>query len=172
MRQKLALARVLLHRPAVIFLDEPTAGLDPTGRDGMLNLLGILASRPGRSMVLSTHLLGDVERVCDHVLMLNAGRVLASGRLSDLRKNAEGELMVRIKGPSEGFLSALAARGIAARPGRLEIRLDRPDGGAASIFDAAREAGVQIREFGPAVRSVEELFLSLVPGARPAEGPA
>jgi ABC-2 type transport system ATP-binding protein len=170
MRQRVKLAQALVHDPPLIFLDEPTAGLDPSGRDGMLNLLGILASRPGRSMVLSTHLLGDVERVCEQVLMLNAGRVLAAGLLRDLRSNAQGELMVRIKGPAEGFLAALKARGIAARPGRMEIRIDRPEGGSAPVFDAAREAGVQIREFGPAVRSIEELFLSLVPGVAQAGG--
>jgi ABC-2 type transport system ATP-binding protein len=165
MRQRVKLAQALVHDPPLCILDEPTAGLDPTGRDGMLGLLRIVADRPGRSMVLSTHLLGDVERVCDQVLMLNAGEVIANGRLSELRKGSQGELVVRIKGPNDAFVGALARRGVSAAIDRTEIRLASPFGGRRVLFEAARDADVQIRFLGPAVRSVEELFLSLVPSA-------
>jgi ABC-2 type transport system ATP-binding protein len=162
MRQRVKLAQALVHDPPLCILDEPTSGLDPAGRDGMLALLRILAGRSGRSMVLSTHLLGDVEQVCDQVLMLNAGQVLATGRLKELRAGAEGELVVRIKGSVEAFLTALRARGVRGRADRAEIRLPAPPGGERTLFEAARESNVQIRYLGPSVRSVEELFLSLV----------
>jgi ABC-2 type transport system ATP-binding protein len=162
MRQRVKLAQALVHDPPLCFLDEPTAGLDPAGRDGMLQLLKILADRPGRSMVLSTHLLGDVERVCDRLVMMNAGTVLASGRLAELKASAGGELVLRIKGPIDAFLAALKSLGVVARPARGEIRVDPPPGGELALFEAARSTGTQIRYLGPAVRSVEELFLSLV----------
>jgi ABC-2 type transport system ATP-binding protein len=162
MRQRIKLAQALVHDPALCILDEPTAGLDPAGREGMLGLLRILAGRPGRSMVLSTHLLGDVERVCDQVLMLNAGRLLAVGRLEELKRTGLDEIVVRVKGDSGAFVQALQRRGVVTRVGRAEIRLDRPPGGERLVFEAARETTTQIRYLGPGVRTMEELFLRLV----------
>jgi ABC-2 type transport system ATP-binding protein len=113
-------------------------------------------------MVLSTHLLGDVERVCDQVLMLNAGRLLAVGALDDLKNTGRDELVVHLKGDTTAFVEALRRRGVEPRVGRAEIRLDRPIGGERTIFEAAREAGAQIRFLGPGARTMEELFLRLV----------
>jgi ABC-2 type transport system ATP-binding protein len=166
MRQRVKLAQALVHDPRLCILDEPTAGLDPPGREGMLELLRILAGRPGRSMVLSTHLLGDVEQVCDQVLMLNAGRLLAVGPLAQLANTGRDELVVRLKGDPSTFVEALLRRGITPRVGLAEIRMDRPPGGERVVFEAARESGVQIRTLGPGARTMEELFLRLVqPGA-------
>jgi ABC-2 type transport system ATP-binding protein len=170
MRQRVKLAQALVHDPPLCILDEPTAGLDPAGRTGMLKLLGTLAGRPGRSMVLSTHLLGDIEEVCDHVLMLNAGEVIATGTLAELQAKGSGELVVRLKGVAEPFVQALRRRGIVARLGRGELRLDPLPGGARPLFEAAQEAGVQIRYLAPAVLSVEDLFLNRV-SRPPAGGP-
>jgi ABC-2 type transport system ATP-binding protein len=171
MRQRVKLAQALVHDPPLCVLDEPTAGLDPAGRDEMLGLLRILAGRPGRSLLLSTHLLGDIERVCERVVMLNAGTLLAAGKLPELLASAPGEIVVRVKGPPEGFLRALAERGIEARFDRADVRVRPSGGGTRALFEAARDAKVQIRELGPAVRTVEELFLSRVPGPRPGGGP-
>src|SRR5258708_27221447 len=76
MKQRLKLAQALIHDPPVLLLDEPTSGLDPAGRDAMLRLLFRLGRAHGKSVLLSTHLLGDVERVCDDVLILDKGRIL------------------------------------------------------------------------------------------------
>src|SRR5215472_6824478 len=76
MKQRLKLAQALVHDPPVLLLDEPTSGLDPAGRDAMLRLLQALAKEHGKSFLLSTHLLGDVERVCDTVVILHHGHVL------------------------------------------------------------------------------------------------
>jgi ABC-2 type transport system ATP-binding protein len=166
MRQRVKLAQALVHDPRLCILDEPTAGLDPAGREGMLELLRILAGRPGRSLVISTHLLGDVERVCDQVLMLNAGRLLAVGPLAELAHSGRDEIVVRLKGDPTPFVEALRRRGATPRVGLAEIRVDRVEGGERLLFEAARETGVQIRYLGPGARTMEELFLRLVqPGS-------
>src|SRR4029079_13387000 len=79
MKQRLKLAQALVHDPPLLLLDEPTSGLDPAGRDAMLQLLDTLAREHGKSFLLSTHLLGDVERVCRHVVILHQGRILRQG---------------------------------------------------------------------------------------------
>ena len=162
MRQRVKLAQALVHDPKLCILDEPTAGLDPAGRQGMLDLLRILATRSGRSMILSTHLLGDIERVCDQVVMLNLGRLLAAGRLSELTSTGVDELVVRVKGEPVQFLAALARRGLGARSEGAEIHVPGAGAGSAAVFAAAAETGVQVRAVGPSVHSVEELFLRLV----------
>jgi ABC-2 type transport system ATP-binding protein len=131
----------------------------------MITLLRTLADRPGRSLLLSTHLLGDVERVCDQVVMLNSGTLLASGRLADLRSAGSGELLVRVKGDSDRFAGALRERSVAAHREGDEFRFARPPGGEIVVFAAARDAGVQVRYLGPSTRTMEELFLSEVHAA-------
>ena len=85
MKQRLKLAQALVHDPPVLLLDEPTSGLDPSGREAMLRLLLTLGKEQGKSFVLSTHLLGDVERVCETVVILDGGRVLSHGDVDELR---------------------------------------------------------------------------------------
>jgi ABC-2 type transport system ATP-binding protein len=169
MRQRVKLAQALVHDPPLLLLDEPTAGLDAGGRAAMLSLLRLLAERPGRSLVLSTHLLGDIERVCDQVVMLNNGSLLTVGRLTTLLGGADQELTVRVRGDLDAFIRAASAAGIDARPVGTagEFRFHRPSQGEQPIFAVAKAAGVQIRYLGPSVRSMEDLFLSLVHVARP-----
>ncbi|HEV2317567.1 MAG TPA: ABC transporter ATP-binding protein [Thermoplasmata archaeon] len=172
MRQRVKLAQALVHDPPLLFLDEPTSGLDPGGRAGMLALLRTLADRPGRSLVLSTHLLGDVERVCDQAVMLNNGALLTVGKLADLKGDGGEELTVRLRGDVEAFVRAAEARGLEPHRTSIEgeVRLKRPAQGEEPIFAAAQDSGSQIRYIGPNVRTMEELFLSLVqrsvPGVR------
>src|SRR5437762_12211467 len=84
MKQRIKLAQALVHDPPALLLDEPTSGRDPAGRDAMLDLLARLARDHGKALLLSTHLLGDVERVCGAVVILHQGRVLCQGRVDDL----------------------------------------------------------------------------------------
>jgi len=107
MRQRLKLAATLVHDPDVLLLDEPTAGLDPEGRAAMLSLLTSLAARPGKSLVLSTHLLGDVERVCDRAIVLDQGQVKCAGRIAELRAGRQRCYRIRWEGDATGFLAAL-----------------------------------------------------------------
>src|SRR5438309_2619400 len=85
MKQRAKLAQALVHDPPVLLLDEPTSGLDPAGRDAMLRLLLSLGLDHGKSLLLSTHLLGDVERVCESVVILHQGRVVKQGTVAELR---------------------------------------------------------------------------------------
>ena len=107
MKQRLKLAAALVHDPQLLLLDEPTAGLDPQGRDGMLRLLHAIASRHGKSLILSTHLLGDIDRVCSQVIIVDRGAILGSGRIEDLRQHRHGLYRVRWRGPDNGFPDSL-----------------------------------------------------------------
>jgi ABC-2 type transport system ATP-binding protein len=165
MRQRVKLAQAIVHDPVLALLDEPTAGLDPTGRFEMLGLLKALGATKDRSLVLSTHLLPDVEGLCDHLVILNGGRLLASAPTKAILSGDAHELVVRVKGDPARFVLALTHRGVAARAARHEIRIDRPSGGERVLFEAAEDAGCQIRYLGPATRSLEELFLEMVPAS-------
>src|SRR5919201_613389 len=85
MKQRVKLAQALVHDPELLFLDEPTSGLDPAGRDEMLALIADLPRRRGCAMIFSTHLLPDIERVCDRVVVLHQGAMLFSGTIDELR---------------------------------------------------------------------------------------
>src|SRR5437773_3819477 len=84
MKQRLKLGQALVHDPPVLLLDEPTSGMDPAGREGMLDLLLCLARDHGKAILLSTHLLGDIEKVCESVVILHEGKVRCQGKVSEL----------------------------------------------------------------------------------------
>lgn len=162
MRQRVKLAQALVHDPPLLLLDEPTAGLDPTGRDGMLELLRNLAALPGHSLVISTHLLHDVEGLCDQIVALDSGHLLAAGPLGPMLAAHTGARVVRFRGDADRFAAALASRGLRPVRGASEFRLELPVGQERPIFEAALESQVQIRSLGAEASTVEELFLHLV----------
>ena len=92
MKQRVKLAQALVHDPVLILLDEPTAGLDPTGRTEMLNLIRRIAREFGISVILSTHLMQDVERTCDNIVLLNAGQVTESSDVKSLTEETESDI--------------------------------------------------------------------------------
>ena len=164
MRQRVKLAQALVHDPPLCFLDEPTAGLDPKGREEMLALLATLARVGHRSFVLSTHLLPDADGLCDQVLLLDGGRVLAAGPVRELLSSSGRETVVRIKGDLARFVPALVRRGLEPRVADGEVHLVLTDGGSRSVFEAAVEVGAQVRYLGRSVATIEDLFLSKVQG--------
>ncbi len=107
MIQKVKLAQALVHDPELLILDEPTAGLDPPARNQMLDYLSYFARQQGKSIVLSTHLLGDVQSVCDQVVVLNFGNCLASCSLETLVGNKENRYLIEIAGNQIDSISAL-----------------------------------------------------------------
>lgn len=107
MIQKVKLAQALVHDPELLILDEPTAGLDPPARNQMLDYLSYFARQQGKSIVLSTHLLGDVQSVCDQVVVLNFGNCLASCSLEKLVGNIENRYLIEIAGNQIDSISAL-----------------------------------------------------------------
>ena len=99
MRQKVKLAAALVHDPQVLFLDEPTNGLDPDGRAEMLDLVRQLCRDLGKSVILSTHILQDVEAVCDAVVVMERGQVVAQGPLAELTHTSEHVFVVQVEPP-------------------------------------------------------------------------
>lgn len=111
MTQRLKLAATLVHDPDLLLLDEPTSGLDPEGRAAMLSLLSALARRPGKSLLLASHLLGDIEMVCGSTIILHQGRVLSVGTISELRSQRSRGYRLEWQGSGRAFLNALRDAG-------------------------------------------------------------
>ncbi len=112
MKQRLKLAAALVHDPPVLLLDEPTAGLDPDGRTAMLGVLRALAQRPNRSLILSSHLLGDIERVCRTAVILDRGIVVRTGRIEGFRRAQPKQFRMRCSGDARALLDKLRSQGI------------------------------------------------------------
>jgi ABC-2 type transport system ATP-binding protein len=111
MRQRVKLAQALVHDPEVIFLDEPTNGLDPSGREHILNLIGSLWRDLGISVVMSSHLLRDIERVCDRVIIIANGRMLEHDSIAALKNRHRRIVELAPSGERERFVAALSATG-------------------------------------------------------------
>jgi ABC-2 type transport system ATP-binding protein len=165
MKQRLKLATALVHDPDLLLLDEPTAGLDPDGRDGMLSLLASLATRHGKSLILSTHLLGDIDRVCAQVVIVDRGKVRGVGRISELRAEYRGRYRLRWSGSADGFLAALQHAGVTVsvngRPD--EAITEVPEGWPARrFFELAHDSTLTLREVHPQEEDLEAVYHRLL----------
>src|SRR5207245_3742661 len=138
MKQRLKLAQALVHDPPVLLLDEPTSGLDPAGREAMLQLLLSLGREHGKSFLLSTHLLGDVERVCDRVVILHRGQVLLQGTVAELRTQRQDRYRLQIQGELAAFREELQLEGVRILEdnGRGELSVVVPRGWVTRAFFA------------------------------------
>jgi ABC-2 type transport system ATP-binding protein len=170
MKQRVKLAQALVHDPELLFLDEPTNGLDPRARDEMLELILDLPQRRGCAIILSTHLLPDVDRVCDQVVIMHRGAIRFSGTIDELRRGeAVADVRARvydveIKAGEEAFAGALERAGCSVEkkpPRRLIVRLPE-EADSTLLFREAKAAGAQIRHLGPNQASLEEAFLRVV----------
>jgi ABC-2 type transport system ATP-binding protein len=139
MKQRVKLAQALVHDPVLAFLDEPTAGLDPIGRSEMLELIRRVGREFGVSIVISTHLMGDVERTCDSVVVLDAGRLLRTGAVAGFTEETE-TLEVELLEGAEAVAEALARRGRDVRVDGGLLTLERVSG---DDYDAVRDAIVE-----------------------------
>jgi ABC-2 type transport system ATP-binding protein len=159
MQQRLGLAAALLGDPALVILDEPTSALDPVGRDDVRAIIREAQAR-GSAVLLNSHLLGEVERLCDRVAIVNRGRVVAAGSLGDLL----GRTAVRVQATGIGAGDAALAPFGGARPdgeGWLVVEgLD--DDRVPDLVAAMVAAGARVHAVDPGHRSLEELFLDLV----------
>ena len=165
MKQRVKLAQAVVHDPELLFLDEPTNGLDPAGRDEMLALIADLPDRRGLSVILSSHLLPDVEKVCDEVMVLSGGKLQYVGTIAALRGDADARYTVRVKDGIERLAEALRGAGFEAEVKGEELTMKLPGGDTDAVFAAAERAGVQIRYLAPLRRSLESAFLSTLKGA-------
>jgi ABC-2 type transport system ATP-binding protein len=161
MKQRLKLAQALVHDPPVLLLDEPTSGLDPAGRDAMLRLLLALGTDHGKSFILCTHLLGDVERVCDTVVILHRGQVLRQGSVSELCARRQDRYRLQIQGDPNGFVDELRLEGVRIihDNGRGDLRVAVPRGWVTrAFFVLADHHRVLLRGLQPDDEDLEELF--------------
>jgi ABC-2 type transport system ATP-binding protein len=164
MRQRTKLAQALVADPQLVLLDEPTAGLDPVGREEMLGLVGRLAGF-GISAVVATHLLDDVQRVCEHVVMIDRGRLVLAGPIDQLMQTT-GVMRVEVGGrPAAGqaLVDALGARGMGA--GLVDdrtVEVDTSRHGDA-VFDAVRDLtadlGLRLYALSTRHRSLDDVFI-------------
>jgi ABC-2 type transport system ATP-binding protein len=167
MKQRVKLAQAIVHDPELVFLDEPTNGLDPLGREEMLDLIARINRQLGILVVLSSHILDDVERVCDYVVVLDGGRVVASQPLH-VPDDETTDLHVRVDGDPGPFLKHLEELGLAARPAGIEYTSDEfivdrnGDGTLDAIRDAAAITSSPLRLLRPATRSLEDLYVDSV----------
>src|SRR6186713_3473213 len=104
MKQRIKLAQALVHDPDLLFLDEPTNGMDPKGREEMLDLIVDIARNKGINVILSSHLLPDVEHTCDHVIVLDKGAVATQGRIDGLKGTGGSVVELRVKGDAAAFV--------------------------------------------------------------------
>jgi len=164
MKQRIKLAQALVHDPDLLFLDEPTNGMDPKGRTEMLELIKDLAHVKQINLILSSHLLPDVEYACDRVVVLDKGRVVAQGPISELKGPAGLVFELRIKGDLVAFTEILRAKGFDCHPTDEDVmRVFVPDeAGPRALFALAAEHKVQVRHFRPSLPTLEDVFARAV----------
>ncbi len=161
MKQRLKIASAIVHDPRLLILDEPTNGMDPAGRDDVLKLTHDLAHNKGMSLLFSSHLLPDVEAVCDHVMVLGRGRLLAQGRIDELKQPHDLQFELRVKGDQALFAERLAAQRHPAEPVDDHLLVLLPTGAVpAAVWETALDAGEQIRSLRPRRSTLEEVFLN------------
>src|SRR6476661_5319596 len=167
MKQRIKLAQALVHDPDLLFLDEPTNGMDPKGRDEMLELVRDLAHNKGVNLILSSHLLPDVEYTCDAVVVMDKGAIAAAGPIAALKQPRGRVYELRVKTPSgevEPFLERLRAAGLECHATDEDVmRVFVPgDGGARQLFALATAERVQVRHLRPSVPTLEDVFAHAV----------
>jgi len=161
MKQRVKLAQAIVGDPKLVLLDEPTAGLDPTGREEMLALVARLGEF-GISAVMATHLLDDVQKVCDHVVMLDGGRLVVAGPTQGLLEATTGTVVLEVDGPHDQLVRALERQGYACthEDGHLEVAVgDAGDAGLDVIRDAVAELGLPLTRLTTRVVSLDDVFV-------------
>ena len=161
MKQRIKLAQALVHDPDLLFLDEPTNGMDPKGRDEMLELIRDLGRNKGVSLILSSHLLPDVEYTCDDVVVMDKGQVATQGPINELKGPAGRVFELRVKGDLRGFVDVLAREGMdvhATDEDVMRVFVPAGAGDQRAIFSAASRFGAQVRHLRPSVPTLEDVF--------------
>jgi len=158
MKQRVKLAQALAHDPVMVLLDEPTAGLDPGGREDMLRLIRRIGRDFGISIILSSHLMGDVETTCDRIIVLDGGRVTEEGAVSGFTQETE-TILIDVDGNREELVTALASRGIKtfAAGSSLALELDNEEQYDA-IRDALVETNARLRRMAPRRGQLTDIF--------------
>src|SRR5262245_41702396 len=164
MKQRIKLAQALVHDPSLLFLDEPTNGMDPKGRDEMLELIRDIAHNKQINLILSSHLLPDVEYTCDHVVVLDKGGVATEGPIAALKGPGGRVFELRVKGGADEFLAAMRGAGLECHASDEDVmRVFVPDDrGPKFLFSLASQHKVQVRHLRASVPTLEDVFAKAV----------
>ncbi len=169
MKQRIKLAQALVHDPDLLFLDEPTNGMDPKGRDEMLELIRDIAHNKGLSLILSSHLLPDVEYTCDYVVVMDKGAVATEGPIVGLKGKGGRVFELRVKGDAAAFVGVLHAAGLECHETEEDtMRVFVPGDGQADgddarrLFQLAASHGMQVRHLRASVPTLEDVFARAV----------
>ena len=163
MKQRLKLAAAIIHDPKLLILDEPTNGMDPAGREEILTLSRDLAHNKGMSLLFSSHLLPDVEAVCDEVLVLSRGTLQVQGKIQELKQAHRHVFEVRVKADQDRFAEDLVAVGCKISPADDLLRVTLPEERSQELlWEVAAKGGRQIRWLRPQRSTLEEVFLKAV----------
>ena len=158
MKQRVKLGQALVHDPALVFLDEPTAGLDPAGREDMLALIRKTHREFGISVLFSSHLMADIERTCDRIIVLQGGRLVQSGEVRQFTKEME-TVFIEVDTNRERLVAALERRGVGVAADGAGLTIEGAD---ESVYDHVRDALVEaeapLRRMAPRRRALAELF--------------
>ena len=158
MKQRVKLAQALVHDPVMVLLDEPTAGLDPGGREEMLQLVRRTGKDFGINIMLSSHLMGDVESTCDRIIVIEGGAIIEEGAVSEFTQETE-TFYIDVDDRREAVIAALEARGIKTRisGGSVVVRLHR-DEQLDDIRDALAEVQARLRRLAPSRGELSDIF--------------
>ena len=166
MKQRIKLAQAIVHDPDLLFLDEPTNGMDPKGRDEMLELIHDLAHHKNVNLILSSHLLPDVEYTCDYVVVMDKGTVATHGPIDALKGTAGRIYEMRIKGDQVQFIHVLKAAGYEVHDTDEDVlRVFVPGSNAdntQALFALAARERVQVRHLRPSIPTLEDVFARAV----------
>ena len=158
MKQRVKLAQALVHDPRILFLDEPTNGLDPAGRDEMLDLVHRTGNEFGISIVMASHLLGEIERVCDHLVVIDGGHLMRSGPIREFTATT-GTLVVEVDGDSAAFAARLENAGLTLIPeGRNVLIALAGDPPYDLVRDACDDLGLGLVRVEIRRQSLEDIF--------------
>jgi ABC-2 type transport system ATP-binding protein len=160
MKQRLKLASAIVHDPKLLILDEPTNGMDPAGREDILQLAHDLAHNKNMSLLFSSHLLPDVEAVCDHIVVLGGGKLLTQGDIKELKQAHDRRFEVRVKTDNAAFGRHLSELGCLTAPHDDLLLVELPQGQSSRmLWQAAIDQKQQIRHLRPQRSTLEEVFL-------------
>ncbi len=163
MKQATKLACALVHDPEILICDEPTNGLDQKAREFMLQTLRRTVSEGGRSVLMSSHVMDDVQDVCDRIVMIHKGKIVVQRRIDELAKQVDREIEISIWGGASRMQAALEGRGFEVRRLGRVLRIDRIDDNTTFvILEAAAEADVQVRQMQEYEPDLEDIFLLIM----------
>jgi ABC-2 type transport system ATP-binding protein len=163
MKQRLKLAAALVHDPKLLIMDEPTNGMDPPGREELIALCQDLSRNKGVSLLYSSHLLPDVEAVCDYIIVMSQGKVITQGKLTDLKKVEQQAFEVRVKLEQPRFSEKLLEWGCTVKSSDDSLLVTLPhDRNEGMFWELASREGFQIRHLRPRRSTLEDVFLSAI----------